>query len=246
MSVIDLPSLFFQQIRNAEEEAGKVFEAVVGVVTDNKDPDKQSRVKVKFPTLSADDNSWWATVVSMGAGANRGMFFTPEVDDEVLVIFEHGDMTRPVVVGSLWGGKDKPPGSNSDGGNKKRIIKSRGGTTIEFDDDQGKITIKDGGGAGEIVIDKANKISLTAKTGDVCIHGKDDLTIVANEVNMQAKAKFDIKATSNVKGGSDGAVNIKGTGMVKVQGAKVGINNGGASAPSAPSASPAEVPDPIS
>ncbi len=244
MSVIDLPSLFFQQIRNAEDEAGKVFEPVIGVVTDNKDPDKQSRVKVKFPTLSADDNSWWASVVSMGAGKNRGMFYIPEVNDEVLVMFEHGEMTRPVILGALWGGKDKPPESNSDGGNKKRTIKSRAGTTIEFDDDQGKITIKDGGGAGEIVIDKANKISFTAKQGDVCIHCKEDLTIVANEVDMQAKAKFDI-AGQNVKGGSDANVNIKGTGMVKIQGAQVGVNNGGASAPSAPSASPAEVPDPI-
>jgi len=218
---------------------------VIGVVTDNKDPDKLSRVKVKFPTLSNDDNSWWAPIVSVGAGKNRGWFFIPEVDDEVLVMFEHGDIARPVVLGALWNGKDKPPDSNSDGGNKKRTMVSRGGTTVEMDDDAGKITMKDGGGKGEIVIDKANKITITAKLGDVMIHSKDDLTIVADEVTMEAKTIMEIASGSaDVKGGSDAAVNLKGTGMLMITSSQAEIQCGSASAPSKPSASPADVPDP--
>jgi len=245
MSVTDLPGVLFRQIRVAEEEADRVYEAVIGVVTDNKDPDKLSRVKVKFPTLSTDDNSWWAPLVSTGAGQSRGWFFIPEVDDEVLVVFEHGDIQRPVVLGALWNGKDKPPDSNADGSNKKRLFVSRDNTKITLDDDAGKIVIEDGGSAATLTIDKANKVTLEAKQGDVCIHCKDDLTIVANEVSMEATTTFEIASQADFKAGADSNVTIKGNAMLKVQGAQVAINNGGAQAPSAPSASPAEVPDPI-
>jgi uncharacterized protein involved in type VI secretion and phage assembly len=247
MSIIDLPSYFFHQIREAEEEHGRVYEAVIGVVTDNKDPDKLSRVKVKFPSLSNDDNSWWAPIVSVGAGKNRGWFFIPEVDDEVLVVFEHGDIARPVVIGALWNGKDSPPDSNSDGSNKKRLIHSRSGDVIEFDDDGGKITIKDGGGNGQIVIDKQNKITLEAKMGDAVIVCKDDLTIVAKEVEMTGQMMMEVSsASADVKGGADSNVTLKGAMMVQVQGAQVQVNAGAAQAPSAPSASPQEEADPHS
>jgi uncharacterized protein involved in type VI secretion and phage assembly len=246
MSITDLSSFLFAQLRHTEEEAGRVYEAVIGVVTDNKDPDKLARVKVKFPTLSKDDNSWWAPLISVGAGKNRGWFFIPEIDDEVLVMFEHGDIAHPVVIGALWNGKDKPPDSNSDGGNKKRTMVSRTGDTIELDDDSGKITIKDGGGKGEIVIDKANKISYTAKMGDALIHSKDDLTIDAKEVTMEASATLDIVSGSgDVKTGSDGKIDLKGQAMVMAKGTQAAINGGSASAPSAPSSSPAEVADPV-
>jgi uncharacterized protein involved in type VI secretion and phage assembly len=71
----------------------------------------------------------------IGAGKNRGWFFIPEKNDEVLVMFEHGDINRPLVVGSLWNGKDKPPDKNP-GGNPRRVIKSRLGSKITFDDDK--------------------------------------------------------------------------------------------------------------
>jgi uncharacterized protein involved in type VI secretion and phage assembly len=247
MSLIDLPSLFFSQIRGAEEEAGRVYEPVIGIVTDNKDPDKLSRVKVKFPTISADDNSWWAPIVSVGAGKNRGWFFIPEIDDEVLVMFEHGEISRPLVIGALWNGKDKPPDSNSDGGNKKRTFVSRGGSCVEFDEDQKKVTIKDGGGAGSIVMDaQNNKITIEAKQGDVAITCKDDLIIVAKEVQMTATTQMEISsATADVKGGSDANVNLKGGTMLQVQGAQVALNGGSAQAPQKPTANPQEVADPV-
>jgi len=69
---------------------------------------------VKFPWLSADEASYWARIVSMGGGPDRGTFWLPEVNDEVLVAFMGGDFQQPVIIGALWNGVDKPTYSNKD------------------------------------------------------------------------------------------------------------------------------------
>jgi len=180
----DLASVFTDQIHAGEHESHKVFEAVIGMVTDNKDPSKLGRVKVKIPILSGDDTTWWAPIIMLGAGKNRGWFFIPEIDDEVLVMFEHGVMDRPLVIGALWNGKDKPSDTNPDGANKHRVIKSRAGSRIFFDDsDSPQVIIEDGGGKGRITIDsKSNKITIEAITGDVCFQSPTGGTITACKV----------------------------------------------------------------
>ena len=94
-----------------EKEANlqKIYGVVIGIVTNNQDPDKLGRVKVQFPWLSNEDESFWARIASPMAGDKRGIYFLPEVDDEVLVVFEHGDMRFPYVIGALWNGQDSPP-----------------------------------------------------------------------------------------------------------------------------------------
>jgi type VI secretion system VgrG family protein len=78
---------------------------VTGIVTNNNDPDSLHRVKVRFPWFPAVESNWARVVVPLvGAGT-----LLPEVDDEVLVAFEHGDVTRPFVIGKLWNGEDRPP-----------------------------------------------------------------------------------------------------------------------------------------
>ena len=81
---------------------------VVALVTNNDDPDRMGRVKLKFPWLSDSYESDWATHDAGGAGPDSGACFLPEVNDEVLVAFEFGDVGKPVVVGGLHNGKDKP------------------------------------------------------------------------------------------------------------------------------------------
>jgi uncharacterized protein involved in type VI secretion and phage assembly len=95
----------------------------IGVVTDNVEPKGDYRVKIKFPTLAPaqgsggqDEDSFWCRISTFGAGkGGRGMFALPEKDDEVLVAFIDGDINQAVVVGTLWGGVDKPAYSNKDG-----------------------------------------------------------------------------------------------------------------------------------
>ncbi len=124
------------------------------LMSNNQDPEKLGRVKVQLPCLSLNDESYWARVLTPMAGNGRGIYFLPEVDDEVLVAFEQGDMNFPYILGALWNGQDKPPGNNDDGKNNQRIIKSRSGHIILLDDTDGKekIIIHDKTGNNQIVI----------------------------------------------------------------------------------------------
>src|SRR5271165_2888626 len=145
-------------------EPGRFYGVVVGVVTNNQDPDKMARVRIKFPWLSDDHESWWARIAVPMAGASRGAYFLPEVDDEVLVAFEHGDVRSPYVVGALWNKKDAPPTTNDDGKNNIRVIHSRSGHLVRLDDSDGdeKIEIIDKTGGNSITIKSSdNSVSLT-------------------------------------------------------------------------------------
>jgi len=183
----------------------RVFGVVVAIVTNNKDPDKLGRVKLRFPWLSDTDESNWARVVTPMAGKSRGLYLLPEVDDEVLVCFEHGRIDYPCVLGALWNGKDTPPGDNSDGKNNLRVLKSRSGHTITLDDTDGaeKIIIQDKTGKNMIQMDSANNtveiasgkdLSITAK-GKITIKASADLAIECNKFALEAKT-YEIKGTN--------------------------------------------------
>lgn len=179
----------------------RVFGVVIGIVTNNQDPDKMARVKVKFPWLSDSDESHWARIATPMAGKDRGIYFLPEVDDEVLVMFEHGDVRFPYIIGALWNGKDTPPEKNSDGKNNIRLIKSRSGHIIRLNDENGKETIE--------IIDKSNKNFLKIDTA------KNSITITADQdIKLSApKGSIELDARNiNIKSGQDTTIEA-GTGM---------------------------------
>lgn len=117
---------------------------LVGIVSNNVDPDKLGRVKVKFPTLTEEHESNWARVVAVGAGVSRGFDNLPEINDEVLVGFEHGDIHRPYVIGGVWNKNDPTPtsvdDSVADGKVRLRTIQTRFGQTLQFvEEDKGAV-----------------------------------------------------------------------------------------------------------
>ncbi|MEH2278813.1 MAG: VgrG-related protein [Nostoc sp.] len=117
---------------------------LIGIVDDNRDPENLGRVTVKFPTLTQEHKSNWARVVAVGAGRNRGFDCLPEINDEVLVGFEHGDIHRPFVIGGLWNGKDAPPEDVDDSvteyGVRLRTFKTRVGHILQFIDGEGEFS----------------------------------------------------------------------------------------------------------
>ncbi len=211
---------------------------VVGIVTNNSDPDGLGRVKVKFPTLPGNEESNWARLVTPMAGAGRGFEFIPEVNDEVLVTFEHGDTSRPFVLGALWNGKDNPPEKSdqiisSTGKVEKRIIRSRSGHTIMFDDsDNGsKISIIDKTEKNLIEIDSQNNSMTIMADGDIQIEAKGKVKIKGDSIEIEAANKTKIKSSdfeaeasgsAKVKGGS--GVTVEASGSVDVKGARINLN----------------------
>lgn len=201
----------------ASRETDRIHGVVIGIVTNNQDPDGLGRVKVRFPWLSPDHESTWARVVAPMAGNDRGFYTLPEVDDEVLVAFEHGRVELPYVLGALWNGKDKPPADNGDGENNIRVFKSRSGHIVRLDDTEGseKIEIIDAKGKESLVFDTAaNTITLTAEK-DVVIESKDGMVKLTGKKGVEITApdgagKLETNKDLDIKS-SSGQVNVKGT-----------------------------------
>ena len=207
------PTLPVLDIDEGDRSAFRMTGVVIGIVTNNKDPDGMGRVKVKFPWLSDSDESTWARVAAPMAGNNRGFYFLPEVDDEVLVVFEHGDMRFPYVLGALWNGKEKPPAKNDDGKNNVRLIKSRSGHTIRLtdEDDKEKIEIVDMSGKNKLVIDTAAKtITVTADKDIKLSAPQGQITISAQTIVIEAQGKLEVKSSGTADVQASGAMNIKG------------------------------------
>lgn len=235
-------------------KSGSWHSVAIGIVTNNNDPDKMGRVKVRFPALPGNEESNWARVVAPAAGDHRGIMFMPEVNDEVVVAFEHDDTNRPFVLGALWNGKDKPPEDiskvvNSTGKVDKRIIRSRSGHVITLDDTDGggKISIVDNTGKNSIEID-SQKNSLTIGTDDkVDLHtksghkillddmggkieivdktGSNSIKINSMQNSITVESAMQLKIKSQMVEIEAGAnMTIKSTGILTIQGAIVKIN----------------------
>jgi uncharacterized protein involved in type VI secretion and phage assembly len=181
---------------------------VTGLVTNINDPLSQGRLKVKFPWLTDDpkgQESTWARLATSIAGNGRGFLALPRVNDEVLVGFEHGDIHRPYILGTLWNGVDKPPGGEQvigqDGQPKQWLFTSYTGQAIVLDDATQQIIIRDKEGKNQIVISSAKqKTSLEIKTAgrleittkDVQIKADEDSLSILAERNLTLEAKGNV------------------------------------------------------
>ena len=206
----------FAMLQKAQESAStsdsKMFGVEVGIVTNVKDDQKLGRVKVCFPRLPGKPESDWVRVVQPAAGAGRGFYWIPEVNDEVLVAFERGEAHRPYVVGALWNGKDKPMKDAYTDENTTRMIQTKSGHQIILDDkkDAEKIIISDKSGKRTMTFDVKNKkFLIEAKEGDVEIHAEKKIILDCEDLEIKTKktGKIDIGSTFDL--------NIKDKGSVK-------------------------------
>ncbi|WP_010183106.1 phage baseplate assembly protein V [Sphingomonas sp. PAMC 26605] len=201
----------------ARESDGFLRGLAVGVVTDNKDPEQLGRVRVRLPQQQDSDTSFWARIAVPMAGAARGIWFLPEIGDDVVVGAECGDPAHLIVLGGLWTQNAAPPETNDDGKNDVRMIKSRAGHTLAFDDGSdpevalsladGKrlllnrdgVTLEDGQG---------NRIVIDATGSSVSIESATQLQLKSQSISIEAGASLALKAS----------------GTLTIQGALVQIN----------------------
>ncbi len=194
---------------------------VIAIVTDNDDPDGMGRVRVQYPWLSDDAESWWARLATIGAGKRdrgkgHGIVWVPEVGDEVIVAFEHGDITHPIVVGSLWNGVNTPPdgmfGDLFDGGEvKKAALISRNGHGLifhDYDDESGLVL---GTSKGPFI-----GLSEAKETMILDCDGK--------KITITTTGDMDIKADGAIKIEAGKTIDIKSSANMTIKGAKVAIN----------------------
>ena len=202
------------------ERTDRFYGVVVGVVTNNQDPENMHRVKVRFPWLSDDVESNWARVASPMAGNGRGAYFLPEVDDEVLVAFEHGRIDHPYVMGCLWNGKDSAPESNEDGENNNRTIKSRSGHVLRLNDASGNETIE--------IIDKSGKNRITVDTAknSITIEAEADITVKSStgKLTLQAANGIEMKSQAGISAQAAQSIDLKANAQVTVKGATIHLN----------------------
>lgn len=206
-----------------EQAPGRIYGVVIGIVTNNQDPDGLGRVKVTFPWLSEEDESEWARIATLMAGPDRGTFFLPEVDDEVLVAFEHGDVRRPYVLGALWNGVDTPPRDNGDGNNDERVITSRSGHELIFNDNdqQPKVEIHTQGGHIILLDDSSGqeKITIQDKTGS----NKIEFDSAQNAISIAAQMQITIEGQMiDIKSGAN--ITIEAGAILTLKGSMVMIN----------------------
>lgn len=197
---------------------------MTAIVTNNDDPENQGRVRCKFPWLDADLESAWARVVGLGAGGERGVLWLPEVNDEVLVGFEQGDISRPFVLGGLWSGAEAPPISSNqavaNGSVVQRVLVTRTGHKIVFQDENpATVTIESAAGHRIVIDDDNAKIELTTSAGNSLV-----LDDNGQKIAVKSGGTLDIEASTNLSVKASGNMNLEASGNLTVKGAIIQLN----------------------
>lgn len=177
---------------------------VIGLVTNNNDPEDMGRVRVKYATLGDDMEGEWARIATPGAGADRGMMFLPAVGDEVVLAFEHGDTRRPVVLGALYNAQDKPSSKMLEGAPREKAFVLH--TDVDAEIQTGK----------QLAITTSDDLTMTVQGGDV-------KTTTDAKVEIKAGATILLDGTGEITIKSSAGINVEATGPLKLKGATVDL-----------------------
>jgi Rhs element Vgr protein len=232
------PALFARTFDVSSLPAAGLLPAVpglqIGIVTALAgDPDGEHRIRVRLPVVSDGDDGVWARLATLDAGAERGTYFRPEIDDEVIVGFINGDPRHAVVLGMLHSSAKATPEPLSDDNNKKGYT-SREKLLLTFDDEKKVIHLETPGGNTLSLTDDDSGITMKDQNDNKIVLSPDGISIESAK-NLTLKATADvkvegvnveIKASAGLKASGSGTAELKGA-STTVEGSAVLTLNGG-------------------
>jgi uncharacterized protein involved in type VI secretion and phage assembly len=219
--------------RVARQVAERRYGKYRGFVVDNDDPQKRARLKVRVPSVLGDDESDWALpCLPFGGGAGYGLFAVPEVDAQVWVEFEEGDIHRPLWVGTFWQAEADVPEEAKLSPPTTRVLRTPSGHLVQLDDkeDEEQILISHPKEA-TIVIDKDGAIALTdAKGAKLTLDAANEKVVVedsnGNTLTMSSSGTVVEDSNGNKIEMSSSGINVKGQQIV-VDGTQVMLGGSG-------------------
>lgn len=198
----------------------------IGIVTQLEgDPDGEDRILVKMPVINKDEEGIWARVCSLDAGENRGSFFRPEIDDEVIIGFLNDDPNYPVILGMMNSSAKPAPLSATDDNHEKGFV-TRSGIEMIFNDEKISYTLKTPGGRTLVVDDDAEEITITddsntmlmnsdgitiESSGDINIKSTGDLNLEGTNVSIKANSEFKAEGGSGAELSTSAVAVLKGS-----------------------------------
>lgn len=223
---------------------------VVGVVTDNKDPEKMHRVKVQFPVDSGEAlSSSWCRMMAPMSGKQRGLVILPDIGTEVVLAYAYKSMS-PYIVGAVYNGKDDKaePYKNDDENNDKRVFWSRNDHLVIFDDTSGKERVDFGAKAGSRLdvtsgviwhtLDSSKKEVTTNSGKHIIVEAKETLSVKCKDFKLDASMTVATEAKQDTMMSSGSSTTLKSSTTQTYKASKVDINGGACKAPKAVKATP--------
>lgn len=196
------------------------------------DPDSEARIRVKIPSISMDGEGCWARVATLDAGNNRGSFFLPEIDDEVIVGFIDDDPRQPVVLGGLHSSAKAAPLTAADDNHEKGFV-TRSGMRILFNDDKIVTTVDTPAGNVIVLDDDKGEIQVTDQNGNkivlsssgITIESAKDITMKAQgAIKMESQTNLEIKAGAQFKAEGTAGLEVNSSAVTVIKGSLVQIN----------------------
>lgn len=231
------PEWFVQTYMVEQPNAGAMLPGIkglqIGIVTKlESDPDGEDRIQVKIPVINKDDEGTWCRVASLDAGEKRGMFFRPEIDDEVVVGFIDNDPRHAVVLGMLNSSAKPAPITAADDNHEKGYV-SRSEMKMIFNDDKKTITVETPGGNKVLISEDEKKIHMEDQNGNKITMSEDgitmesikDIIMKAPSGDMKCEGKnIEMKSSAQAKMEGGSGAELKSGGTTKVNGSMVQIN----------------------
>jgi uncharacterized protein involved in type VI secretion and phage assembly len=205
------------------------------------DPDSENRIQVRLPIIGESEDGIWMRVASLDAGNNRGMFFLPEIGDEVIVGFVNNDPRYSVVLGMLNSSAKPAPLTASDANDEKGYVSRNGIKMIFNDSDKSliiqtpagkKVTISEATGEMTLEDENGNKISMTSSSvsivsaGDMSLQASGNLNVEAANISLSPSSGFSLSAGGTSMSADSSSASLSAA-QVTISASAVATINGG-------------------